>query len=1295
MRIACEKCGTAYDVDAAQVPATGLSMKCTACFHSFTILPPGDQPLGIDLSSDGFEMQLSNDPTDIPQAPAGYVDPTTAGIAGGGGSGGIELADLPGLPTQQPQQGLADLPGLPSQRPQQQPGLADLPGLPSQRPPQQPGLADLPGLPSQRPQQQPGLANLPGLTPQQPQGLTDLPGLPPQQPAAPPPGISGNLPPAPAPPGPSAPGGLPPAPPPLAPGGGDLPELTDLPGLPQGGAPQQDISGLPGLTGNQPQQLTDLPGLPTQQGQLPELTDLPGPVGGGNDMLLGNQPPSAGGNYGEINFDDGGALDLDTDLPAPAGNVGLPAPVGGVDLPAPAGSIGLPAPAGGIGLPAPAGGVGLPAPVGGVDLPAPAGGVDLPAPAGGIDLPAPSGGIDLPAPSSGIDLPAPSGGIDLPAPSGGIDLPAPSGGIDLPTPSEGGLPGGVIDLPGPTGAGGIDADVVAPKPPDEEIIRFEAPEGVEPLPTDADSLVPDADAPVDIRERSRLPSKGVLIGGGVGLVALIGGIILAVTLIGGDSGKSPGEKALDKGKLALERDSYVGYRIAVKRLEDATTKLDEKIVPQALQAQAYAARVVRFGVKKASTATAVLAKLAKTEEPPQELKVARALLKLARKQIGPAIKALKKCADEKPQDASASLYLGWAYNAKPDLTKARAAFKRALAANGKLSGALYAMAHLELKAGKKKAAAALIDKALKASPQHGGALLLKASLELAAGKLEAAEARLKRVSAMVKRRHLGKRDISDLHVYRALLAEKRGETNAARKRYQLALKFNARNAKAQLGAGRLLLAAGKIKEASNHFRSAQTVEPNNIEVAMLLADSMLQLGRPAEARDALVAILKRAPNNPRIRLVMGRVEESVRAYEAAIKQYERAIKLDPKFFEAYRALAGVNLARKKAPEAFDALKRAAKKLPKDARVANAFGEIHFAVREYKAARRRFEEALGIDGKLNAALFNLAQTLVAQGKLEPALKKYQQLQQRDSDFPNLSAGLGALYVKQGDYKAAALAYDKALRVIRPKAALHLAAGRAYVKAGHWEKALKESNALLSKPNYLSDARALRASARLLEGDLGEALGEITRALSRDKKADYYVTQARIFERLRRLAAAIESYRQALKLEPKRIELRLHLARQQVRGGAVKAAMRELKRLLAQKPKNAEAHLFMGIALSDLNKEAKAQAAFLRALSYDPKLGEAHYRLGRLYEDKRNLAGAMKHLGAAAKLGKKADLWWPDAYFNLGRIAEQRKQKAAAIASYKRFLEIARKGDSNRPLAIKSLTAYGAYKKKEDY
>ena len=1300
MRIACEKCGTAYEVDATHIPVSGMSMKCTVCFHSFTILPPGNtEGVGIDYLPDSSsgEMQLTNDPTDIPSAPAGYVDPTNFGS---------NQADLPGLPSQRPDNNFADLPGL--RGAQQRSDFADLPGLPRQPPPgglpgvpagipPRPAPGGLPGAGGIPPRPAPGglpdLADLPGLPARgAPQPFQDLPGLP-QRPA---PGGGGFAPPPPPPQPPQQSIGI-------TPGvGQELPDLADLPGLPGGGG-VPELADLPGLTGN------------AQPSNLPGLTSQP-------------QQRAAGLNYGELSFDDGGQDDLalggddisleTADLPGPVGNQGyanLPGPVGNqgyANLPGPVGAPGfadLPRPVGGPGgladLPAPAsGGIDLPAPTGGIGLPAPAGISDLPAPSGGIGLPAPSGGIDLPAPSGGIDLPAPSGGIDLPMPSSNIDLPAPSGGIDLPMPSESGLPGGVIDLPGPRqdGMGGFEADLVAPKPGDEEIIRFEAPEGGEVVTfDDVDEVEPEPgyDAPVDIREKGRLPSKGVLIGIGGGVVTVVVAVVLAIVFIGGKKGPSKSEKLIAEAQKLFPLDTHVGYRDAASAFGEAARALEagnkKKTLALAFQSQALSASAARFGLRnKIGDARGAIEPLAKEKEPPPELIVARGLLQLAAGKLKAAEDALAAASKARPQDSRASLYLGWVYLAQRQLGKAKTAFKRALAADDKLVAASFGLARVEAVGKRSAAALALIKKVLALSPAHGDALVLQAQLAIDADRVEEADKLVTRLINMDKARRLARLTQSRLFVVRGQLAAKHGETNAAREHFQQALKLNARNLEAQLGAGKLLLAAKRYKEAGDHFRSAQTIDPRHTQAGMLLANTMFLLGKPNAARDALTMILKREPKNPHVRVVLGRVEESVGALKTASKQYRQAIAIDPKFFEGYRSLSKLLLKQKKPDQAFEILKVAGEKLPKDPRVSNAIGEVHLLIREYKQARMRFEDALATDGKFNLALFNLATTLKEQGKLETALKKYQALETRDRDFPGLSAAFGALYVLDKKPKEAAAAYDKALAGGIPSLQLRLAAGHAYVLAGLWDKALLQANETLREDPSLADARALRAEARALEGDLGEALVEIQRAISRQKKARYFVIHAKILERLRRLADAVEAYRQALKLQPKRIELRLHRARLQVRGGAVRDALKELNRIVKEEPKMAEAHLYRGLALADLGKEAEAIAAYQRAVAIKPDLGEAHFKLAQTYNDRNKPALAIKHAIEAAKHGIKGKRWWSEAQFLLGTLAEKRNQKDVAIAAFKKFLEIAPKGDSSRPLAIKGLKRLGGWKPPSD-
>lgn len=441
--------------------------------------------------------------------------------------------------------------------------------------------------------------------------------------------------------------------------------------------------------------------------------------------------------------------------------------------------------------------------------------------------------------------------------------------------------------------------------------------------------------------------------------------------------------------------------------------------------------------------------------------------------------ALEAASKARPQDSRASLYLGWTHLKQRHFGKAKTAFKRALAADDKLVAAYYGLARIDANGKRPAEALASLKKALALSPGHGDALVLQANLAVAADRIDEADKIVTRLIGMDKSHRLARLTQSDLFVVRGRLAAKHGETNTAREHFQKALGFNARNLAGQLDAGKLLLAAKRYKEASDHFRSAQTINPRHTQAGMLLANTMFLLGKPNEARDALTAILKREPKNPHVRVVLGRVEESVGALKTASKQYRQAIAVDPKFFEGYRALSKLLLKQKKPDKAFEILKVAGEKLPKDPRVSNAIGEVHLLIREYAQARTRFEDALTADPKFNLALFNLATTLERQGKLDAAQKKFKALETRDSDFPGLAASFGALYVAKNEPKKAAAAYDKALSSGVPSVQLRLAAGHAYVLAGLWDKALMQANESLRADPSLADARALRAEARALE------------------------------------------------------------------------------------------------------------------------------------------------------------------------------------------------------------------------
>jgi predicted Zn finger-like uncharacterized protein len=71
MRIACEVCRAEYDVDEAQLPAEGITVKCSRCLYTFAVMPPGiDLPAPFDPAERNLPKPASVTERNLP-TPAG------------------------------------------------------------------------------------------------------------------------------------------------------------------------------------------------------------------------------------------------------------------------------------------------------------------------------------------------------------------------------------------------------------------------------------------------------------------------------------------------------------------------------------------------------------------------------------------------------------------------------------------------------------------------------------------------------------------------------------------------------------------------------------------------------------------------------------------------------------------------------------------------------------------------------------------------------------------------------------------------------------------------------------------------------------------------------------------------------------------------------------------------------------------------------------------------------------------------------------------------------------------------
>jgi tetratricopeptide (TPR) repeat protein len=111
-----------------------------------------------------------------------------------------------------------------------------------------------------------------------------------------------------------------------------------------------------------------------------------------------------------------------------------------------------------------------------------------------------------------------------------------------------------------------------------------------------------------------------------------------------------------------------------------------------------------------------------------------------------------------------------------------------------------------------------------------------------------------------------------------------------------------------------------------------------------------------------------------------------------------------------------------------------------------------------------------------------------------------------------------------------------------------------------------------------------------------------------------------------AAACESYRHALAIDPAHADANINLGRLVHESGQADAAVQLYRAALSTRPDDAVAWFNLGVALGDMSDLAGALAAYRRVLEIDPACADAHHNAARLCERRGDRLGTVRHLRA---------------------------------------------------------------------
>ncbi|MCW5656110.1 MAG: PEP-CTERM system TPR-repeat protein PrsT [Burkholderiaceae bacterium] len=414
------------------------------------------------------------------------------------------------------------------------------------------------------------------------------------------------------------------------------------------------------------------------------------------------------------------------------------------------------------------------------------------------------------------------------------------------------------------------------------------------------------------------------------------------------------------------------------------------------------------------------------------------------------------------------------------------------------------------------------DAALKLKPDHVPALRALADLDVVEGKPEDAH---KRYDALLAK----KPDDDQLLLALASLQERTGRTDEAANTLTKAI---AANPKASEPVVALVQHHLRRKNAAAALQVAQDAVRNNpdeLNLAMLLGMTQEAAGASKDALRTLSALVLKEPNALAPLLRLAQIQAKQRDFDGAAATLQRAQEKAPQNDAVTRELANMLVQGGKPDQAMKVARELQSRRPESIAGHILEGDLRAHDKKWTEAERGYRAALRIDANATAAAIKIYGALRAGGKQKEA------------------EAFGADWIAR--HKT-----DVPMRVLLAEASLRARSYPAAIK--HYEDALAISpnqpmvlNNLAWALGQTNDAKAISVAERAAalapqSADVLDTLGMLHLKSGDPKKG------LELLERVR-------------KLQPERLDLRLHYAKGLLRNGRTDEGRAELRELAANK------------------------------------------------------------------------------------------------------------------------------------
>ncbi len=221
--------------------------------------------------------------------------------------------------------------------------------------------------------------------------------------------------------------------------------------------------------------------------------------------------------------------------------------------------------------------------------------------------------------------------------------------------------------------------------------------------------------------------------------------------------------------------------------------------------------------------------------------------------------------------------------------------------------------------------------------------------------------------------------------------------------------------------------------------------------ALSEARTLHSAGRLDEAERRYRDVLRTSPAHPGALHLLGVIAYQRHDHESAIALCRQAIAADPRYTEAYRALAEALLAQGKSGEAEAEIRRAVAMAPAQAPLHFSLGTALWRQGRLQDAVAAYSEAVRLKPDMREAYLNLGVVTQEADKVDDAIGIFQTVVGRWPDYVTAHLNLGVALQRQRRYPEAIAAYKTALRLKPDYLQGEFSLGAASLECGDLESA----------------------------------------------------------------------------------------------------------------------------------------------------------------------------------------------------------------------------------------------------